>query len=132
MKWYNLSHIHEAPHEGQVLAYTRSCVIFHSFSGLEELKLELENSELLELHIFDQEKEYRSIASRSRRAQGGVFEAIADFTEKGEDVYKEEVLLEAPDNGKKLIVLNHLQFNKDSGMAYIDNYRLHMKENEYV
>lgn len=142
MKYTDLTTVMKAPKCGQMLAYTREKVIFQPYSNLEEVGQMLADTEILELHLFNRQKEYRSIASCSSRHEGGKIEVVADFpAEKESDVYKETVMLEKK-FGTKITVLNHIHYNsKDSdmedsdnhyrkynGMAYIDNYRLRMEE----
>ena len=96
MTFTNLKRIHEAPKSGQLLAYTRKKVYFQPYDSLSEVKELLQNETLLELHLFDRDKEYRAIMTRSRRFKNsntepttkdgcrvyGIIETIADFSEK--------------------------------------------------
>lgn len=79
---------------------------------------------ILELHLFDDKKEYRSITSESSRHKDGVIEHVADFAYDEDTVYKETPVLE---KGGTITVLNHLSYDKN-GMASIDDYRLTMEE----
>ncbi len=127
MHWCDLKRINEAPPRGYALIYTRQNVIFEAYDSLEELRSGIEadkkNDELLEIHLFDNDKEYRSVSSQSSRYSDGLIEAIIDFDADDEiNIYKEEVLLEGKEQGK-ITVLNHIFYN-ENGMACIDNYRL--------
>lgn len=137
MQLDNLSRISEAPASGLILAYTRDRVIFGRYEQLETLKEGMAGRELLEIHLFDPKKEYRAIASESKRfGETGSIETLADFEEEEDTVYREEILLENPkdatggeeflqETGRKtIIVLNHIHYDDESGMAEIDNYRL--------
>lgn len=125
MRLQDLGRMKEAPLCGQLLAYTRKRVLFQQYGNTDELKSILGEEELLELHLFDAQKEYRCIASGSRRFPSGVIEAVIDFPEKDEtSVFKEEVPLE--DKKGIITVLNHIAYNEKNGMAYVDNYRLRM------
>lgn len=125
MRLQDLERMKEAPSCGQLLAYTRKKVLFQQYVNTDELESILGEEELLELHLFDVQKEYRCIASGSRRFPSGVIEAVIDFPEKDEgSVYREEVLLE--DRKGTITVLNHIAYNDKNGMAYVDNYRLRM------
>ncbi len=116
----------QAPAQGQMLAYTRQKVIFRPYEGREKVTEVLGNSELLELHLFDEQKEYRCVASGSSRFPSGVIETVADFSEEDErTLYREDVLLE--DSQEEITVLNHIAYNEENGMAYVDNYRLKMR-----
>lgn len=128
MKYADLLRVTEAPGCGQMLAYTRKGVIFQPYGNLEEVREVLANTEILELHLFDGRKEYRSIASRSPRFENGRIEAIAEFpADRESDVYKETVMLEKGYD-TKITVLNHIHYDEYNGMADIDNYRLRMGE----
>lgn len=128
MKYTDLTRVMEAPECGQMLAYTREKVIFHPYSNLEEVGQVLADTEILELHLFDGEKEYRSIVSRSPRFEDGKIETVAEFSaDRESDVYKETMMLEK-EFGVKITVLNHIHYNEHNGMADIDNYRLRMEE----
>ena len=51
---------------------------------------------------------------------------ITDFPEEDEwAVFKERVLLE--DSQEEITVLNHIAYNEENGMAYVDDYRLKMR-----
>lgn len=126
MTLQDLKKLEGAPAQGQLLAYTRRKVIFQPYKRREEVAEVLGDKELLELHLFDEQKEYRCIASRSSRFPSGVIETVADFPENDEwSVYREDVLLE--DSQDEITVLNHIAYNGENGMAYVDNYRLKMR-----
>ncbi len=124
----------EAPESGQMLAYTRKKVIFEAYAKKEDVEKMLGDEELLELHLFDNEKEYRSVASRSKRFKMGKIETVVQFCGDEDDengsVYCEETLLdnENMNNGTEksiLKVLNHISY-RENGMTVVDNYRLCM------
>ena len=126
MKLQDLKRIEEAPRQGNLLVYTRQEVLLQRYEDRQNLEAILSEKELLELHLFDAQKEYRCIVSESRRFcdVNGIIEAVIDFPEKDDNsVYREEVLLE--DSDGTITVLNHIAY-KENGMAYVDNYRLQM------
>lgn len=126
MTLQDLKKLEQAPVQGQMLAYTRQEVIFQPYEGREKVTEVLGNSELLELHLFDEQKEYRCLASRSSRFPSGVIETVVDFPENDKwTVYREDVLLE--NSQEEITVLNHIAYNDENGMAYVDNYRLKMR-----
>lgn len=129
MEWSKLEKVHEAPVQGWVLAYLRKEVLFKQYYSLEEIREYIQQGEILELHLFDQEKEYRAIVSQSRRYPSGIVETIADFRLDTETTYNESIYLEAKYQklGKKIQMCNHLNYD-ESGMMEVDNYRLVMKE----
>lgn len=144
MRWSDLQDIKntkDIPEKGQMLAYTRTKVIFHEYDSLETVAAELAEEDLLELHLFDSEKEYRSVSTIGRRfrAKQGVIETLVDFPENEKDnhsgigtVYSERILLDTDKGqdsgagGHAITVLNHIRYNPENGMAAIDNYRLKM------
>ncbi len=119
MKITDLCRIEEAPDRGYVLAYTRKKVIDHAYDKREDICRELQNEELLELHLFDADKEYRAVRSESHRFKDGFKECLADFKDS---VYTAKSFLEG---GNAVIsTICHIAYDPDNGMAYIDNYRL--------
>lgn len=125
MKFCDLKKIKQAPAEGRLLAYTRKKVIYGPYKSLQEVEGTLSKEELLELHLFDRDKEYRSIATRSPRYKDGIIEAIVDFPENDwKNIYKEKVLLEPKVGGGAITILNHLRYEEENGTLVIDNYRL--------
>jgi len=109
----------KAPKCGNVLAYLRKEVVLEKYNSEDELKSILGNSEILELHLFDNDKELRCLMSESKRFPG-LIAYLEDIKEDPDNTYKEDCFL---DNGDKLTVLNHIVFD-ESGMASIDSYRL--------
>lgn len=129
MYYRDLKKISEAPDCGQMLAYTRKQVIFQSYANQDEVKQRLADEQILELHLFDRDIEYRAIASRSMRFKGGVIETIVDFpADCEEETYEDTVALEK-EFGLAITVLNHIHYD-ENGMANIDNYRLRMWRGE--
>ncbi len=134
MKYSDLHIEEKAPYRGQLLAYTRTQVLFEKYADLNEIKNLLDGKELLEVHLFDKNKEYRAVATRGKRkfdgCNDGVIEYVADFACNEEKVYKENVLL---DNKYKtygsITVLNHIDYG-ETGMAKFDDYRLIMEGQE--
>ncbi len=127
MKWEDLKEKEEAPEKGWMLAYLREGVQFQQYGSLEEVREKIRAGELLELHLFDKEKEYRCIASQSRRYEekGFIVERVVpDLDEKSRETYEEDIYLE--DLGKKIHVLNYLKYD-GNGMLEVDNYRLVME-----
>lgn len=131
MKYSDLNIEKKAPHSGQLLAYTRTQVLFEKYTDLNKAKELLDGQELLEVHMFNKEKEYRAVATRGKRkfenCNDGVIEYVADFAYNEKEVYKETVLL---DNKYKaygsITVLNHIDYD-ELGMAKFDDYRLIME-----
>lgn len=127
----------KAPDRGVFLAYTREQVLFLPYEKKEEVVSRLDGEELLELHMFDNRKEYRMLESKGARyakgAEKGVICAEVELTELGEEeVFCEEVLLEKGGAfvGNKIDsirVLNRVSYD-ENGMATIVNYQLVLPE----
>lgn len=124
-----------APQKGFMLVYTRQKIIFKEYSDIKDVEKLLENIELLEVHMFDENKEYRAVSTTGNRefenSAEGAIEHIADFksdatTEYG--VYKDNILLDKSFGveHKSVTVLNKVSYD-DNGMANIDDYRLVIK-----
>lgn len=129
MHYDNLKRSSEAPSCGQMLAYTRERVIFQPYVSLDEVRQILADKRLLELHLFDEDREYRAIVSRSPRFENGVIETVVDFlSDKVNEIYEDTVALQEK-FGSAITVLNHIYYD-EYGMAYIDNYRLRMRGTE--
>ena len=112
-----------APTVGQMLVYTRQEVIFKQYNDLSEVIKIFAENEVLEMHLFDKDKEYRTVKTRSKRVSKGYIETLISAIDNKEDVYEEVVNV---DGGRKLKVINILNYS-ETGMISIDNYRLVME-----
>ena len=134
--WNEMVRTNRIPASGHLLAYLRKKVIFRPYGSIDGIGNLLGDGDLLEIHLFDDEKEYRAVKTRGS-LQGEDRDYIectvpgADDT--GQECYKEEVLLEhhegdvLPGHGHgSLVVWNYLKYSKE-GMAYVNNYRLSMR-----
>lgn len=123
MTWEKLNHTNEAPTSGMMLVYLRKKILFEGYQSLDDIASILAGHEILEIHLFDQSKEYRAVLSESPRFKEGFIEHTAKFNLSDEtSFYAENMLLE---DGGMITVLNHISYD-DNGMAYIDDYRLKM------
>lgn len=130
----DLQRINEAPDNGQLLAYTRKEVVFNAYKTVEDVKKMLSSSEVLEIHMFDDTKEYRALSTDSARYSAGFIEHIAEFdcaqaeyvggSHLNGDVYVETCLTIDSEN-EIVNVLNHISYD-ENGMVIIDDYRLVM------
>lgn len=125
----DLKRIDEAPKAGHVLAYFTDEVWFEEYEALENVKQRLEAHKehgLLELHLFDSDREYRCIFTRIRRGESGVIEHVAKGfpNETKDDVYAERLRMENSD--ETITVLNHIHYSDETGMAVVDDYRFVM------
>lgn len=121
MKINDLKRISEAPEKGWLLALTRQRVIFEPYHHLNDVTEKLSDMDLLELHLFDEQKEYRMLSSARRPIEWTADFDVTDI----EHTYEEKMYLEAPYKGKKLTVYNHIHYD-ENGMIQIDDYRLSM------
>ncbi len=130
----NLKDIVKAPDSGYVLAYTRKEVLLKSYDTVEDVVNMLSDVEVLELHMFDHDLEYRAITTESARYPEGVIEHVAEFDMPGssgqpaselpKDVYREDCRLDQDQDGV-LSILSHIAYT-ETGMTLIDDYRLVM------
>ncbi len=121
----------KCPDSGYILAYTRREVIFERYDDLEKALSLLEEQDVLEIHLFDKNTEYRLLTSGSKRFKEiGYIETVADFALKDDEIYKQDVFIEKSYGVKgRLCVLNHVTYD-DMGMASIDNYRMYVEGGE--
>lgn len=123
MKYDKLIGTGDAPDKGWMLVYFRDEVLFKRYSSKEYVKNALGDRDILEIHLFDDETEYRAISSESSRFKRGVIEHVARFKNDA-DVYAAKSLPVADTDGvNSITVLNHLDYN-EWGMSFVDDYRL--------
>ena len=132
-----LKRLQEAPRSGWMLAYTREKVIFKAYEETgKDWYSEISGKELLELHLFDKDKEYRCVMTTSRRYPNGVIEAVISDRENGADMFEEEILVQKKEKDwpDRITMRHYICEEKElkSGMIYIGNYRLLVKDKEDV
>ena len=124
--WNDMIRLKRIPESGWILAYLRKMIVFEPYNSLGEIGNLFGDGELLELHLFDTENEYRAVKTRgSLSIQGGDYIecTVPGVEDTDSEYYEEEVLL---DQGKGTIfVRNYLKYSEE-GMAYVYNYRLIM------
>lgn len=132
IEYGKLKKLNEAPAAGQYLIYTRKAVLFAAYTSMAEVDAILQKhteNEILEIHLFDDEKEYRAVASSSKRYPEGVIEYVSEIADTDEaEIYVDHTLLDpdAATSGQKILnVLNHISYG-ENGMISIDDYRLVM------
>lgn len=120
-----MTRINEAPKCGQYLIYTRKSVLFEHYDSLKEIEDICNGNEILEMHLFDQDKEYRAIATKSKRFPSGVIEYVSEIDDSDSTmVYIDHTAFDSAKKGS-LDVWNHISYD-DNGMITIDDYRLVM------
>lgn len=103
------------PERGTLYALYRDKVKYEKYS----------RKELLELHLFNDTREYRYIKTRS----GEIETLISDETVEHEDIYTEKIVTlgnkkEKPDKDSGLVeVVNYITYDENDLMR-IENYRL--------
>lgn len=145
MQINNLKILNDAPEYGCALVYTRrEKPNFKEYSSIEQIKQEFANKEILEIHLFNSEKEYRAISSTSHKHAGrGCVECIVTDEEYG--IVRDNGNIISKDSNYKvyeettkisqdcemegwLKVCNYVAFD-DRGMSQVVDYRLIMGGN---
>ena len=104
----------KAPGAGICYAlYSDKGVIFEKYT----LPIDVDEMHLLELHLFDEEKELRVIRTETK----GLIECLITDTEcKHDDIYEEQVFTE---KNIPIKIVNYITYNENDTLN-IDNYRL--------
>lgn len=130
----------EIPDRGTVYAVYKDHIVYGSYhksdmgnytfpdgSTVKHTEID-QNPELLELHMFDRNREYRCVRTRRR----GMLEILIDdenISEEYEDFYEEEIYIlggnvdQNEGFKKKVGVVNYIRYNEDD-LIVIDQYRL--------
>lgn len=103
-----------APKVGSYLIYTRKEVKYGDYNDLSFLD-KYQSDEILELHLFDENKEYRVISSRTKGP-------INTLLEGSDNCIIDEISLEKP-YGDSINLISYIEFD-DNGIARVSNYRL--------
>lgn len=141
MKVHQKLSFDQAPESGYMLAYFRKKVVFEMYEGIskEELDQKIADKEekygdLLEMHLFDDKKEFRAVKTRKSDFNVEENEYITaqiqdemngkDYQKAG-DYMDEEMFLEEKYKriGEKLVVRNYLDY-QENGMVTVCAYRL--------
>ena len=115
-----------APKRGIIYALFRDRVVFERYSIEKLEKSRFEGNNLLELHLFDEDMEYRVIRTRMNGCKEMV---ISDDTAGAEDIYEEEVLLAGRDADSRenladtVKVVNYINYDEND-LLKICGYRL--------
>lgn len=114
-----LKKINEAPENGIVYAlYSDRAVVFKKYTSLSEK--DYESDSLLELHLFDDIKEYRYVKAKNKQ-----IEVVIDDSIDHADTYVEEIDVDENMNSviKKIKAVNYIDYTEDD-LLTIKNYRL--------
>lgn len=113
------------PEQGIMYALYVDRVVYQKYSRDKLLQNKNLQNKLLELHLFDETKEYRYIKARN----GEIETVISDDTVEHQDQYTERIFAladkkENPDeNSGRIEVINYITYDEDDLMR-IQNYRL--------
>lgn len=116
----------KAPERGIIYALFRDRVVFERYSKEELEKSRFEGDNLLELHLFDEDTEYRMFRTRMNGCREMI---IRDDTAGAEDIYVEEVLLTGKDADSQenladtVKVVNYIEYDEND-LLKISGYRL--------
>jgi len=112
-----------APERGRMYALYTNCMEYCAYNMAELLQRQNLAENLLELHLFDTEKEYRFVQKRKGCISKLIDDSCID-SEKGECTYEEGILtLDSQGIPGRVTVVNYITYDEDD-LLYIENYRL--------
>ena len=111
--------LEKAPKKGMMYALYVDKVVYEPYVSKDSIK---DEKNLLELHLFDEEKEYRFI---KRRNQVPIQEVISDIDILGEKANKQNSYPETifTEDDKQIKVINYISYDEND-LLTIENYRL--------
>ena len=110
-----ITRINEAPESGVMYALYVDRVVYKEYLKddlINDLALE---DKLLELHLFDENKEYRLIKARNKD-----IECVIEDSVNHDDKYEENIFV---GDKKKVTVINYIKYDEDDLLRFV-NYRL--------
>ena len=116
--------INLAPEKGIMYALYIDRMVFQEYTKDQLLKDAYLEDKLLEMHLFDENKEYRYIKSRLKD-----IECVIDDSIEHDDIYVESTYIqynldeEVTSSSNRVNVVNYIQYNADD-LLTITNYRL--------
>ena len=117
--------LNEAPQRGTIYATFIDKMVYKKYASLDEIKDLLTADNLLEMHLFDKEKELRFIKTRDE----GILQHFVPGNMEYDDVYEEELYVSGANIDKqdqlseKIKVINYIKYDEND-MLHIINYRL--------
>lgn len=117
--------LNEAPQRGTIYATFIDKMVYKKYASLDEIKDLLTADNLLEMHLFDKEKELRFIKTRDE----GILQYFVPGNMEYDDVYEEELYVSGANIDKqdqlseKIKVINYIKYDEND-MLHIINYRL--------
>lgn len=106
-----------APEQGTMYALYTDRAVYRKYDRTELPEESVLKEQLLELHLFDKEREYRYIKARKSEIEA----EISDETIEHEDSYSEQIFV--LDGKEKIEVVNYITYDEND-LLRIDNYRL--------
>lgn len=109
------------PKEGMMYAVYNNSIEYRAYTLPEVLSDSKLSDGLLELHLFDEENEYRYI----KRRGDDVSRLINDSIYHGDIYckYEEQVYIDGDDTDDRVCIVNYITFDEDD-LIQIENYRL--------
>ena len=117
--------LNEAPQKGTIYATFIDKMVYKKYASLDGIKDLLTADNLLEMHLFDKEKEVRFIKTRDE----GILQYFVPGNMEYDDVYEEELYVSGANIDKqdqlseKIKVINYIKYDEND-MLHIINYRL--------
>lgn len=114
-----------APQKGTIYATFVDKMVYRKYDSLAEIEQYLTEEGLLELHLFDREKELRFMKTREK----GIQRYEVSDKDGYDDVYEESLFVSGKEAGKqeklseKIVVVNYIRYDEND-MIRIVNYRL--------
>ncbi len=114
-----------APQTGTIYATFIDKMVYEKYTSLSEIEKYLTEEGLLELHLFDREKELRFLKTRNRGIQRLEITEDASYDDKYEEtMYVSGYQVDKPDKlAEKITVVNYIRYDEND-MLKIVNYRL--------
>ena len=116
-----MMNLSNAPKNGILYALYVDRMEFFKYKNLEEIESIITEKNLLELHLFDKDMEFRAVKTR----KGAFLCCEIKDDETYDDVYVEETYVDAEEESmcQKIQVVNYLKYDEND-MLHIVNYRL--------
>ena len=118
----------KAPEHGTMYAIYIGKVVYEPYTREQLLEKDDLEENLLELHLFDKEKEYRYIKKRKGYIETEISDETVELDDK-DDKYEETIFTlkknqEKPDeNNGKVMVINYIKYDEND-LLTIQDYRL--------
>lgn len=119
------------PEKGTMYVAYTDRIVYEKYTKDALKTEEIEEEKLLELHLFDEKREYRLIRTRMH----GIKEFLVTDEFPHDDIYEEQVYVsgesaDKPDKRKvKVAVVNYIRYDENDLLCIV-NYRLKELENE--